>query len=172
MAFCSNCGTKLNDDEKFCHSCGKKINNDFSENSNDNNCTFIGDSANINSRPVYDDVSQNKVYAILAYLGILILIPILAAPNSKFARFHTNQGLVLLIFSIAYGIFSAIIKAVLGVLGLLLFGIIGTIISILFAILVSIIGIVFFVLMIIGIVNAAQGKFEELPIIGKIRILK
>ena len=32
--------------------------------------------------------------AILAYFGILVLIPILAAKDSKFARFHANQGLL------------------------------------------------------------------------------
>ena len=43
------------------------------------------------------DVEQNKVMAILAYFGILVLIPILAAKDSKFARFHANQGLLLCI---------------------------------------------------------------------------
>ena len=31
------------------------------------------------------DAEENKVFAILAYIGILVLVPILAAPNSKFA---------------------------------------------------------------------------------------
>ena len=43
------------------------------------------------------DIEQNKLMAILAYLGILVIIPILAAKESKFARFHSNQGLILLI---------------------------------------------------------------------------
>ena len=36
----------------------------------------------------------------------------------------------------------------------------------------SLVNILFLVLMILGIVNAAQGKAKELPIIGKIKILK
>ena len=109
------------------------------------------------------DIEQNKVMAILAYLGILVIIPILAAKESKFARFHSNQGLVLLIasilFYIVYSILSSIIFAISWKLGFLV-SIIG------------LIGIVFFVLMIIGIVNAAGGKAKELPLIGKYRILK
>lgn len=38
------------------------------------------------------DIQNNKVMAILAYFGILVLIPIFAAKESKFARFHANQG--------------------------------------------------------------------------------
>ena len=41
------------------------------------------------------DIAQNKAMAILAYLGILVLIPIFAAKNSAFAKFHANQGLIL-----------------------------------------------------------------------------
>lgn len=46
-----------------------------------------------------EDVAQNKVMAILAYCGILILIPLFAGKDSKFTRFHVNQALVLLIAS-------------------------------------------------------------------------
>ena len=39
---------------------------------------------------VYDsrDVEDNKVMAILAYIWILFLVPLLAAKNSRFARYH------------------------------------------------------------------------------------
>lgn len=40
------------------------------------------------------------------------------------------------------------------------------------ATLFSLLGIVFLVLAIIGIINAANGKAKELPVIGKYRILK
>ena len=109
------------------------------------------------------DIEQNKGMSILAYLGPLVLIPILAAKNSKFARYHSNQGLVLLIaaviYGIAYGILSTIIYAISWRLGFI----------------VSIIGLVsilFTVLAIIGIINAVNGRAKELPIIGKYKILK
>ncbi|MDO4733556.1 MAG: zinc ribbon domain-containing protein, partial [Bacillota bacterium] len=34
------------------------------------------------------DIEQHKVMGVLAYLSWLVLIPIFAAPKSKFARFH------------------------------------------------------------------------------------
>ena len=108
------------------------------------------------------DVQDNKVIGILAYLGILVLIPIFAAKESPFARFHANQGLVLLIASIAYSIVVFIVTAVLAIL-LPRLALIGT--------LLSLVSFVFFVLTIIGIINVAKGEARELPIIGKYRIL-
>ncbi|MDR0743419.1 MAG: zinc ribbon domain-containing protein, partial [Tannerella sp.] len=109
------------------------------------------------------DVQDNKIMAILAYLGILVLVPIFAAKESPFARFHANQGPVLLIASIAYSIVVWIITGVLAVISLRL-ALIGT--------LLSLVSFVFVVLAIIGIVNAAKGEAKELPIIGKFSILK
>lgn len=109
------------------------------------------------------DAQDNKVMGILAYLGILVLVPIFAAKESPFARFHANQGLVLLIASFAYSVIVWIVTFVLALVspGLAL---IGT--------LLSLVSLVFLVLMIIGIINAAKGETKELPVIGKYRILK
>ncbi len=96
------------------------------------------------------DIENNKVMAILAYIGILVLVPVLAAKESKFARFHANQGLVLFIVSIILGALANI-------------PLIGWAFSLL--------NIVTFVFCVLGIVNAATGKAKELPIIGSIKIL-
>ena len=110
-----------------------------------------------------NDINQNKIMAILAYFGILVVIPIFAAKESKFARFHANQGLVLFIASVAYWIMLEIIKSIIVSIstGLLL---ITTILGLTY--------LVFMVLGIMGIVNAATGKAKELPIIGKFSLLK
>ena len=97
------------------------------------------------------DINANKVMAILAYIGILFLIPLFAAKDSKCARFHTNQALILFITEVI-----AIIISKIPVIGFL-----GTILSCLCSIFA-----------IIGIVYAAQGKAKELPLIGKYKILK
>ena len=97
------------------------------------------------------DINSNKVMAVLAYLGILVLIPLFAAKDSKFARFHTNQGLLLLLVAILCGVISRI--PVIGFIG-------------------SILGFISGIFAIIGIVYAVQGKAKELPLIGKYRILK
>lgn len=103
-----------------------------------------------------NDISNNKVMAILAYFGILVLVPLFAAKESPFARFHANQGLVLFVASIVCYIVAAVLTSISSWLGL-----IGTILYI-------VIG----VLAIIGIINAATGKAKQLPLIGGIQLIK
>ncbi|MBR5426739.1 MAG: hypothetical protein IK118_00195, partial [Clostridia bacterium] len=60
------------------------------------------------------DVQANKAMGVLAYLSWLVLIPIFAAKNSRFARFHANQGIVLAIAWTAWWIVQAILGAIIG----------------------------------------------------------
>ena len=106
-----------------------------------------------------DDIQQNKVMAILAYLSWLVLIPLFAAKESKFARFHCNQGIVLAIAEI-------IVWVVFGVLSNIPY--VGWI----FSILNGLVSLVCLILAVLGIINAANGKAKELPVVGKFRILK
>ncbi|MGP8200454.1 MAG: GYF domain-containing protein [Limisphaerales bacterium] len=108
------------------------------------------------------DIEHNKIFAVLAYIGILFLVPLLAAPQSRFARYHTNQGIVLflsvLILSFALGFLAAIpiINIILIPIG----------VSAWF--LLSAGGLVF---MIIGIIHAVSGEYKPLPWIGHFRLL-
>lgn len=113
-----------------------------------------------------EEIEQNKVVCILAYFGILFFLPLVACPDSKYGKFHANQGLLVLLMelvvSVVSGLFSALgIIPVIGLLFVALAGIIG-----------GILGLCTTVLAILGIINAAQGKAKELPIIGKFRIIK
>jgi len=108
--------------------------------------------------------------AILAY--IFFFVPLLAGTfrKSEFVRFHTNQGTVLAIFSIGYSIVYGIISSILGVIFAINAGlwVIGTII-------IGVLGLLWLLplaLCILGIVNAATGKCNPLPVIGKITIVK
>ena len=100
-------------------------------------------------RKASESVSRQKL-SVLSYLGLLWLVPILSQKDDAFARYHSNQGLLLLIFSAAmwllgkaYGIFGTI-------------GWIGTIIG-----------------MIRGIKNVSAGKMEPLaPFTDGINIIK
>tara|TARA_R110002111_G_scaffold102556_1_gene159041 strand:- start:162 stop:497 length:336 start_codon:yes stop_codon:yes gene_type:complete len=99
---------------------------------------------------VYDarDIESNKVMAILAYIWLLFLVPLLAAKESKFAQFHAYQGISLFITWV-----------IINVIGMLLpYSLSG---------LVTIGGIGVLILAIIGIMNAYQGKAKPLPLIGK-----
>ena len=102
--------------------------------------------------------------AVLAYLGILVLVPLFAAKDSKYARFHTNQGLVLAIAQFAWTFVSRIIVSAVGAVNETVSLIIGGV--------CSLVNIAFAVFTIIGIINAAKGTAKELPVIGKITILK
>ena len=105
------------------------------------------------------DIQTNRVYAILAYIGILVLVPIFAAKDSKFARFHANNGLILLIC-------EAISITTLSILGNI------PLVGLLFSILNYLVSIFFTVISIIFLVFAAKGTAKELPLVGKIKILK
>lgn len=145
MATCNKCGAQIPDNSTVCPSCGAASNN-------------LGNMAGADYTAQFDpnDIQQNKVMAVLAYFGILFLVPLLAAPQSPYARFHANQGLVLFITDFILGI-------IMGVC--MLIPVAGIIIS-------GVLGLCIFVLVILGIINAATGKAKELPLIGKIRILK
>jgi len=89
--------------------------------------------------------------------------------NSGFVKYHTNQGIVLVlatvIFSIAFGILSAILTAILIAAGAYsLLGVIATIMSLFWLVPLA--------LCILGIVNAANSQMKPLPVIGKFTILK
>ena len=148
MAICNKCGQQIDDNVQTCPYCGAP--NGVAGNAQNfvNNFTNTADST---AQFDPQDIQDNKVMALLAYLGFLFLIPLLAAPNSKFARYHANQGLVLFILEaitsvISFIPFGWIISGILGIFGL--------------------------VLTIIGIVNAANGQAKQLPLIGGITILK
>ncbi len=160
MAICNNCKAQIPDNSTACPNCGAPQNNTGYGNPIPANMQGADYSAQFDP----NDVQSNKVMAVLAYIGLLFLVPLLAAPQSRYARFHTNQGLVLFIFDIAGGIVIGVLSAIL-----IFVPVAGPIIA---SIISAVIGIGIFVLMILGIVNAATGKAKELPIIGKIKILK
>ncbi len=161
MAFCNKCGNQLPDGANNCPNCGAPAGN--TQQNTQNAQDFVNNMMNTNdttSQFEPQDINNNKGMSVLAYIGFLFLVPLLACPNSKFARYHTNQGLVLFLLEFALGI-------VTGILGLI--PIAGLIIG---GLLSAVGGIFTLVLMIMGIINAAQGQAKELPLIGKITLLK
>lgn len=163
MAFCSKCGTQMADGVKFCPSCGNpaQTNQQSGPGSSYQRFANTPDStAQFNSQ----DIANNKGMAVLAYLGILVLVPLFAANNSPYARYHANQGLVLLIVDIVLMIAAAILSAIFLAISWRLY-----FLSTLLWLVASIIMLVFVIL---GIINAASGKAKELPIIGKIKLLR
>lgn len=152
--FCQKCGAKISNDTRFCQSCGTEV--------NVNAGAIPLQMSNVN--PEAQDAEDNKAMAAISYLSILALIPLFAAKESPFARFHCNQGLILLIANVAL----TILKQVNSSLIYSLSSILGGIVSLAF----TGVGICISVFAIMGIIAACKGEKKELPLIGKIKILK
>ena len=135
MAFCAKCGSQLNEDDKACGNCGEPV-----------------------GAPVHAaDTSSNDMWmGILAYLGILSLIPFLVKDQSSFVRAHAVRGINLFLLEViawvAVGVFSWV--------------------PVLNDILSTVVGLASFALSLIGIINVANKEDKDLPIIGSIRMIK
>lgn len=144
--YCKYCGEQLNSNDVFCRKCGARQENE----------PVTGE--------VYsfapDDVRENKAFAVLAYLGILVIVPIIAARKSPYARFHANQGLVLFLASV---IVQTVLSVLAGVFSVIRLGFIFGILSFLVAVVVL-------ALIITGIINAVNGRRKALPILGELNI--
>lgn len=161
MAFCNKCGNQLPDGANNCPNCGAPAGN--TQQNTQNAQDFVNNMMNTNdTTSQFDpqDINNNKGMSLLAYIGFLFLVPLLACPNSKFARYHTNQGLVLFLLEFALGVVTGIL-GIIPIAGLIIGGLLS-----------AVGGIFTLVLMIMGIINAAQGQAKELPLIGKITLLK
>ena len=94
MSYCSKCGTEIAEGSNFCPSCGAPAEastakeNRQQQQSTENVFSDALNTADTTLQFDPSDVEKNKVMGVLAYLGILVLIPILAAKESPFARFH------------------------------------------------------------------------------------
>ncbi len=112
-----------------------------------------------------EDIRINKGMALLSYLGVLVVIPMVFGLHSKFVRHHANQGLIL---------FALEVIAWVGCQTIMLLGypllhlsdmvyltsLVGGLIWLLFA-----------VLGLLGLLHVASGSYASLPIIGEYEII-
>ncbi|TAH74772.1 MAG: hypothetical protein EWM47_01750 [Anaerolineaceae bacterium] len=197
MAFCSNCGSQLDANTNACPSCsvqtgqnnttnytqgapsqqhytqGAPSQQHYTQGSPSQPNVFQKMNNTRDTTAEYDprDIADNKIMALLSYLGLLVLIPMFAAPkNSRYARFHVQQGFTLFLLYIGLAILNFLmgfIKTTRYIWGVPYQATPGIVIFIGW-----LLGIPLFILSIIGIINAYQGRAKELPIIGKFKILK
>jgi uncharacterized membrane protein len=122
---------------------------------------------------VKKDKGEIKACAILSYVlfGIIWFFVDDKMRKNKFCRFHAQQGAVFLIFYILWGIAVTIFISIFnGLAALAAYS--GTFLALgLFGSVIALLGFVAWiiplVLLVIGMVNAANNKTKELPIIGK-----
>jgi uncharacterized membrane protein len=109
------------------------------------------------------DTKDAKVWSILAYVWILFFLPLVCTPQSRFGKFHANQGLVLFLTELVLMVVMRVLSALLGWIP-----VVGTLINLLGLL----VGIAVIVWAVYGIVQAAQGKAKTLPLIGKLTLIK
>jgi fumarate reductase subunit D len=91
-------------------------------------------------------VTRDNIYAVLAYLWVLCLIPVLMKKDDPFVRFHARQGLMLFIIEVA-----------LGIVGIIPF--LGVVIA-------QIGGLVCLVLSVLSIIQVLKGNQWKIPYVG------
>ena len=69
-----------------------------------------------------EDVLDGKIYALLSYLSILCIIPLILKKNNPFVLAHGKQGLVLFIAQVAVWILSIVMPFILAPLMFILWG--------------------------------------------------
>lgn len=112
---------------------------------------------------------RERVLGAISYIGPLFVVSYLMAENSKFVKFHANQGLVFflaaLVVKIVLGtiVVAAFVPAMVSQrygMGMMYgFGGVGTVVNIVMLAIV--------ILAVFAIVKAAQGEQWEMPVIGK-----
>lgn len=166
MKACKQCGSQLFGNVHFCPNCGTAVEEepkDKSGNSFSDTVEKLCNTPDTTAQFTQEDISENRGICFFAYLSILVLVPLFANPKSKYARFHSNQGLILFLCSAVLSLAQAVVS-VLSKLAFSLFGIFGAVITILQLCLTA--------LAIIGLVNVYHNRAKELPLIGSIRLLK
>ena len=105
-----------------------------------------------------DDISKNTAVSIIAYFGILSLIPYFLCKDSKFAMFNAKQGVNLFILEVICSLLANIINLFTP------WFIARAIIYVVY--------LIFILLSLIGIINVLNGKAKELPYVSAFKFIK
>ena len=93
---------------------------------------------------------KNTLMAAISYLGPLVIVSYLLAKDDSFVKFHIRQGAVLFGIEIALSVITSMFW------GLYMLG--------------QVVNLGVLILSFIGIVNAVQGKEQELPLVGHLAV--
>ena len=100
----------------------------------------------VNPKTDEAEILEGKIFALLAYLSVLCIIPLVFKKENKFALFHGKQGLVIFVGQVAIFIVNIILGPWILKLGCFLLGVFS----------------------LIGIMAALKGRFLKLPVIWDI----
>ena len=109
---------------------------------------------------------DRKLTGVVAYLTWVGLLIAYLAGDREGAKFHLNQALVIWLAGTIFGIVTGILSVLSGLpfLGWIVAALVG---------LISLVGGIFlFVCWLMGLIYAIQEQEKEVPLLGKIRLLK
>lgn len=154
MKFCPNCHLSYDDTANVCGQCGgplQMIPQQFS------GYSAAADPTDHTAEFNPQDISENKVFAMLPYLMsfIGVIIALLAAPSSPYTMFHVRQGLKILVTEILLGLCA----------GILAFTIIVPLAAVICILILAVIEIICFF-------RVCKGEAKEPPIIKNLPFLK
>lgn len=138
---CLNCGKNIPNIYEYCPHCGYKIKIESSDDKKE--------------KTSKEEIDTGKGMAIVCYLNLLVIIPLIFEKSNNFVRYHINQGLSLCLFTIVTGVIKLMLNDFL-------------LYSYIFAILMALLIII---MMVIGIKNVCSGEEKPLPIIGNFNLL-
>ena len=115
--------------------------------------------------PEGEDLKGKKFTACLSYLFWLAVIPMIYSTESKFIKYHANQGFVLATVETIFLVITVIVSKILW------FASRATSLLVETTMLMVFVG-VFGVLSLIGIFNVIRGKEKPIPTFGHIKLLK
>ena len=176
MAFCNQCGKNVENGSRFCSSCGAPIDRAAAQMAA--NTRKHGQGSGHKSNRSYEqyiaysdttakyraeDIEANRYVSILAYLHILVVVPLFAMKESPFAQYHARVGLNLLVLHLIAEVAGGVLHSLIGWIP-----VVGWIVGIVFGLLNA----VLWGISIFGIVAAAKGKARELTVFEPFKIFK
>lgn len=165
MVTCKRCGAEVVDSMNFCPNCGAEMHERASD------VKYAEFSEEDRQAAAGADEGQNRAMGLLAYLGWLVLVPLIGS-RSGFVRYHVRQGLRLAMAETAFGLVHWLSRWVLKQLFHIPYGadVPFAVDIILSPVYLGWLGLS--ILAIIGIFNVLLGREKPLPFIGTLHIGK
>lgn len=114
-----------------------------------------------------------KLYNILSYIGILWIVSLFVKEkDNKTVRFHAGQGMLISIVSLIINVINNVVISNVFVTTDYFFDVQYTRVNGIGLLIEGLLNLAILALMIIGIINAANNKEQELPVIGQFAFYK
>lgn len=106
---------------------------------------------------------NDRIWALLSYLSVLLFIPLLKKEKSAFTAYHVNQGLVLFVVEFCVGVVLAVVSLVLKFAAPVVYAAVS---------IVFIICALFFLLChVVGIIHVFRRQEKKIPVLERLSFI-